>query len=625
MMIANANVIGNKPLESAASIAQAFVNRIEADGGLVEARDCLESRIELLRTLGLWNKASAVWLPHGYKEDKLYAVKGGDAADLTFARAGTRTRKGPSYIEHVPYNLFTRSEELDASSSAWAGVGTITITPDAALSPVGTLTADRLETSGLASRFQTTALSIGSEYTISGYFKAVTPGINNIFRLYGDSNIASGDFIATGEWQRFSFTFTVITGGSRTAGITRPTGDANTDLYVWGMQLVVGSEAGDYFMTTNRFDVPALDYTNNTCPALSLEPARTNLLLRSEEFDNASWVSDGATGTIIIANQTIAPNGLSAADKINDTGNNTRHALYQALSISSGTVYTFSVFAKSAGQNRRLGLAGFGVGGADEMPVFNLETGVVTLPPTNTVLNSASMIDVGDGWYRCVITVTSATSVGQPEIFNGLSSVNNLLSSWTYVGAGGTGFYIWGAQVEAGSYATSYIPTTTATVSRLVDSVTGKTSFSDYIGQTEGSIFIEVQGHNGDTATGRVSISDGTVSNVISINLRTTPSLVSVTSASTTGGGAGASIGTSSLDLTTKTKICVTYAENDVSLFVNGVKAGNDTSAAIPLCSRFGFDRFDSNVAGLFYGFMYQTSLFKTKLSDAEAIALTTP
>ena len=83
-------------------IVNAFNTRIEEDGGVFEAEDCLVSRITVLRNLGLWDGASAAWFPHAYKESKLYAVKGGSGVDLGFTRAGTKRRKASTYVEQVP-------------------------------------------------------------------------------------------------------------------------------------------------------------------------------------------------------------------------------------------------------------------------------------------------------------------------------------------------------------------------------------------------------------------------------------------------------------------------------------------------------------------------------------------
>jgi hypothetical protein len=186
--------------------------------------------------------------------------------------------------------------------------------------------------------------------------------------------------------------------------------------------------------------VPRLDYSQGSCPSLLLEPQRTNLVLYSEEFDNASWEK---TNTTITANSTTSPDGNTTADKIVETTANGEHNVRQdsGLSVLS-TTYTFSIYAKSS---ERSFLQFVGVSGiASSRANFNLSNG--TLGAVDASIN-ASIINAGNGWYRCIVTATS-NSVGV------LRNQWNIITSSTsarverYTGDGTSGLFLWGAQLE---------------------------------------------------------------------------------------------------------------------------------------------------------------------------------
>jgi len=219
-------------------------------------------------------------------------------------------------------------------------------------------------------------------------------------------------------------------------------------------------------------NVPRLDYTGGGCPSILVEPERTNLLLRSEEFDNASWAKTNATVT---ANVTTAPDNTMTADKLVDDATLTQHRINQTPTAAIGT-YTFSVFLKKAEIDTSW--IRIGNSGAD----FNLTNGTTYGEQSGV---TSSIENYGNGWYRCSIT---RTTTGANEICRiNLKDSSNA----TYTGNGVDGFYLWGAQLEAGSYDTSYIPTTTATVTRNADDIR-KTGISTLIGQTEGTLYAEV-------------------------------------------------------------------------------------------------------------------------------------
>jgi hypothetical protein len=214
-------------------------------------------------------------------------------------------------------------------------------------------------------------------------------------------------------------------------------------------------------------NVPRIDYTN-TCPELLIEGERTNLSLRSQEFDNASWIKDGTT---ITANSIDAPNGTTTADKVIEDTNNAVHAVAQGTSFGLNN-YTFSVYAKYAGrQYIMVRLLGPSSGYFTAM--FDIQNGLIG--NINTANTSANIEDAGNGWYRCSIT-------GNTDLFNAVVFLSDINSTSpiavSYTGDGTSGAYLWGAQLEQGSYVSSYITTTNASVTRPQDTNSSNIAFT---------------------------------------------------------------------------------------------------------------------------------------------------
>ena len=231
----------------------------------------------------------------------------------------------------------------------------------------------------------------------------------------------------------------------------------------------------DGLIKTAGINEPRFDYSNGSCPSILVEPQRTNLLLRSEEFnDNNTWIKTASSN--VLSNNTISPSGNLTACKLVEGTTDSQHRINQTTTSAIGT-NTFSVFAKKAERDfiwLRIGNYGayFDLTNGD----FSSISGGVT----------ASIKSYPNGWYRCAITLTS-TVANEIIRINVATSVGGI----TYLGDGTSGIYIWGAQLEAGSNATSYIPTTSATVTRNAD-VISKSGISDLIGQTEGTMFVEI-------------------------------------------------------------------------------------------------------------------------------------
>ena len=221
---------------------------------------------------------------------------------------------------------------------------------------------------------------------------------------------------------------------------------------------------------------PRFDYDPVTgeCKGLLIEESRSNSLLYSADTSNAAW---GGKSTVIIGSTITAPDGTNTAYKVIENTSNVIHNTNQSVGTISGT-YTVSCFVK-AGERYRGYIQIFGAGG-NVRAAFNLKTGTITGGSgTNTIT------PYPNGWYRVTSTgtFTSATAACYLVIYN-----DNGVG--TYTGDGSSGLYFWGAQVEAGAFPTSYIPTTASTVTRTADlaSITG-TNFSSWYNSSEGTLY----------------------------------------------------------------------------------------------------------------------------------------
>ena len=236
-------------------------------------------------------------------------------------------------------------------------------------------------------------------------------------------------------------------------------------------------------------NVPRFDHNPTTGESLGLliEESRTNIALYSEQFDNASW--DKTTYSCsITSNQLSSPSNELTADLISSTTSNSRHAVVQPVSgATQGTVYSMSIYVKSGTQRYIV----FGDQGDSVWRVITFDFNTKTIVNQSSV-TSSSVTDVGNGWYKVSITATRSAVGGNYSLFVGFSNSSTNTDIPTYVGSTSDNFYIWGAQIELGAFATSYIPTTTASVTRAVDvCYIDGTNFSNWYNSVEGSYFID--------------------------------------------------------------------------------------------------------------------------------------
>ena len=242
----------------------------------------------------------------------------------------------------------------------------------------------------------------------------------------------------------------------------KPT-DGSGDLVVTRATTATRVNASGVIETVSA-NVPRLDYTNSSCPSLLVEPQRTNLFTYSEQFDDAVW---SKTFTNITANATTSPDGTANADKLTASTTGTDRRLQKTGTLSAGT-YTTSIFVKASELNVfRMYAVDF-----SSQATFTL-TGNGSV--SNQIGSATSIIEnYVNGWYRCSMTLAFGGGSTQVMYFN----LGNALGG--QVINAGEGLFVWGAQLEAGSYATSYIPTVASAVTRNADviSKTGLTGIT---------------------------------------------------------------------------------------------------------------------------------------------------
>jgi hypothetical protein len=338
------------------------------------------------------------------------------------------------------------------------------------------------------------------------------------------------------------------------------------------------------------------------CPALLVEPAATNALSYSEEFDNAAWGKSAMTVSTGTTALFTAPDGTTNADKIIATSGNATHNINRSGIASAA--YTFSVFAK-AGEESVISLW---LRGASVRAEFNLVSGTVS----NITTTSARIENYGNGWYRCTVYDSTAGTTAHVYGRGGAA----------YAGNGSDGFYLWGAQLETGSVATSYIPTTAAAVTRNADVISVSGAVSGSIGQTEGTIYAEVDYRNFSTSSQAILHLFENGQNLIGIQVVRSGANNQFQAYAFVANSLVVSI-TSTISTAGVYKIALAYKLNDYALYINGTPIGTDSSAGVPTTSQVLLGHYASQ--NQFNDRIRAAALYTTRLTNAELATLTTP
>jgi len=354
----------------------------------------------------------------------------------------------------------------------------------------------------------------------------------------------------------------------------------------------------------SRLDYPLIDGVQKGCPHHILEPARTNVITYSEDFSNSSWSKGNSS---ITSDSIISPDGSLNADKLTaDSSNSTHYIDTSSISFTSGVSYTVSIFVKD--NNKNLVIQGSGSVTANAFASFDLKDGFII----NESVGTGIIKNFGNGWYRCSLTFTSAATTSGVITFLMGETRND-----SYQGDGTSGVYIYGAQLEVGSYPTSYIPTSgqSGGVTRLAD-VANNAGSSDLINSTEGVLYAEISALADDSTNRQMTLSDGTNTNRLVLKYDNQSNIIQ--SFNRVGGVESAFLSATILDITLFSKCLVKYKENDYQLWINGYKLDTDTNSTVWPSSTLNDFKINEGGGADFFGNVKCLSVFKEALTDLE-------
>jgi hypothetical protein len=570
-------------------------------------------------------------------------------------------------IEEQRTNLLTYSEDFD---NAVLIRGKSTIIANAAIAPDGTMTADKhVEDTSNGAHYLVYPFNAvsGNAYTASFYMKGgekaealigfdITTGFSGYqYAKYNLTTKAAAAYLGSptismisvgNGWYRCFVTATATgTGNAQLSvqlfnGTTNVyTGDGVSGTYIWGAQLEQGAFATSYIPSADSFTSRASTgtfigsngliqsaatnvarYNYNPLnlalsPKLLLEPAATNLLTYSEQFDNANWAKIACT---ISTNVITAPDGMTAADKLAEDSTSTYHYLGAVPTVTANLQYCATLYAK-AGERKVLYLE-FSNNSTFPAARFDLSNGTVIDKANNPI--AAGIIPVGNGWYRCWVSTTALSTYLGVYIQTNLDD-----GSRNYTGVTGNGLYIWGAQLEIGTTATSYIPTTSAQVTRSADvssssaatrpadnAVITGTNFSSWYRQDEGAVFAKADSlFKG--ANFIASMNNGTNANSINIYVNNNLSQFEINTNS---------INQANLNVTSLPAFDFAggYKVNGFSASYSGSSILSDSSGTVPQTNQASLGSWFNN----FYlnGTISKLAYYPKRLSNTELQGLTT-
>jgi hypothetical protein len=440
----------------------------------------------------------------------------------------------------------------------------------------------------------TSSNDTGGAWVISGGKATVDCSSNSI--LYNNNSYT----IVTGTIYKCTFDITEINSGNVRIRMGSASGTSRTAVGTYTEYIVGAASSVDINFEASfssgfngsidnvsvkeaaRDNVPRIDYTGGGCPHILAEPQRTNLVLYSQFFDSSQWIKKGTAS--VTDNTSVSPSGLTNACTLSDAtdllwaGN----MLTTQRNVTSSTEYTFSIFVKNISST-------------------TLEVGI--RDSTDGTVTSES-VTLTNEWQRVDITKTSGSSTSK------LAGM---------IGGTDGDILIWGGQMEEGSYATSYIPTSASTVTRNQDQFT-RDGIGSLINSTEGVLFAEMAAFEDDDDYRYLGLNDGTDDNRVVILYYLNNNRIRAVLSS--GGVNFVDEYYTVSSLSDFHKIALKWKANDFSLWVNGVERATETSVTVPVgLSHLSFDK--GGGTNTFNGKVKQLQVYKTALTDVQLAALT--
>ena len=364
--------------------------------------------------------------------------------------------------------------------------------------------------------------------------------------------------------------------------------------------------------------IPRIDYSSGSIGGSAsvgqwlFEPSRLNLVTYSEDFNQ--WTTQNSS----INGGYESPDGNTNSFILIPNESNIAHAIYILNGVSASTQYCGSIFVKNAGYERVYIRAGSSTPAA----------AVFSLIDNGSVLNTYGTADdayiqkINNGWYKVTLKATTA-SVSPNFALNVMGIPNSGYgadqNSVVFSGDGTSGIYIWGAQVEAGSYPTSYIPTSGTTKTRNAD-VANNSGNADLFNDSEGVLYAEIAALANDGTQRLISVSDGGASNYrVQILYHPDSNLIR--------GSLILSVSALTLEYTVSNaiitnKVALKYKSGSTSLWINGAEVDVDATAfTLSGLNELSFDRGDD--VNPFYGNTKSLIYFPEALTDLELETVT--
>ena len=549
------------------------------------------------------------------------------------------------------------SQEFD--NAAWIESG-VTVTANNTAAPDGTTTAEKvaISTEGASRQIRQAASGlVSTAYTASVYVKKSnwdyvrielsSRTSSNVYiatNALGGINLTNGASVGSdigtitrtsvgNGWYRITASGTSSSNAGMaeikviftdSSGVPAPSTNiaSGSAIYLWGAQLEQRSSATAYTPTTSalivkyqtalqtaasgaaRFDH---DPVTGESKGLLIEEARTNILPYSADFSNSAWIKSRAA---VYSNQVIAPDGTQTASNVVGTTVSGEHYIQDYLTAATGT-FTDSVFVKANGvTNFFIRPVHEGADeGATQTATFNLSNGTIVSLPSNT---TATITDVGNDWYRCTFTFTMTGT---------LSGSYGVRLQLSVTGDGYKGVYLWGAQREAGSFATSYIATSGSTVTRAVEQVTMSNIASELNGQ-EGTLYVQATPPDYSLGDQRLVSIGSSHSNVVEIfrEYSSANFFFAIRNAGTT-----VAQGSTTWAADTTAKAVIGYKSGDIGFAANGtlIMSNTGTFAGMEM-NQMLIGRTFQGGASAWSGEIKKIAYYPKRLSNATLQAMTT-
>lgn len=378
------------------------------------------------------------------------------------------------------------------------------------------------------------------------------------------------------------------------------------------------ASSGTYFnsamvMQTGGTNVPRFDHSlANGALGLLIEEARTNICLQSQTVDvNGSGTPWTHMRTSVSSNDVVAPDGTTTADKIvEDSTASNSHLITQIISFINTVQYTMSGFVRSDERTDvRLSFpnAAFPTNSNAE---FNLATGTVRAEGAGA--DDSGIADIGGGWFHCWVIATADVTTSNTVAIWLMDG-----TSLSYNGDGSSGLHLWGAQVEVGAFPSSYIKTTTGTVTRAKDVATIPTDGWAHMGV--GTVYVKgCVLAVGNSVTQYFTVEDdGAITDALRVLATDTVDAGALQTTNSAGNNGFSAAGT--ILARTPFKLAGTFIQDHVEAAVDGVSdATPDTTADIPLANPSTIMRFGTDSGGNKYlnGHIARFTFWPVQLSD---------